>query len=50
MNTPIECLPEGLTVGGDLKIRNTQIKIIKRYLLKNVKGRIFKDATTRIVD
>jgi hypothetical protein len=49
MNTPIECLPEGLTVGGYLEIRNTKIKIIKRSLLKNVKGEIYKDDATQII-
>jgi hypothetical protein len=48
--TKIKELPSGLTVGGDLDISNTQIKTIKRSLLKNVKGKIYKDHLTQIVD
>jgi hypothetical protein len=48
--TQIKELPEGLKVAGFIDIRNTQIKTIKRSLLKNVKGDIYKDATTQIVD
>jgi hypothetical protein len=48
--TKIKELPSGLTVGSLINIRNTQIKTIKKSLLKNVKGKILKDDTTKIED
>jgi hypothetical protein len=49
-NTQIREIPQGLIVGGDLYLRNTKIKTIKRSLLKNVKGKIYKDTTTQIIE
>jgi hypothetical protein len=48
--TKIKELPKRLEVGGTLYIRDTQIKTIKRSLLKHVKGSIYRDDTTKIVD